>query len=68
MWLANARVVETLALALAARAVPREGTFAASLAATMCNLRLLCIVAERMLPPPPRNIARRVLACLIERA
>ena len=68
VWLANARVVETLALALAARAVPREGTFAASLAATMCDLRLLCMVAERMLPPPPRNIARRALACLVERA
>ena len=68
VWLANARVVETLALALAARAVPREGTFAASLAATMCDLKLLCIVAERMLPPPPRNIGRRALACLVERA
>jgi len=66
VWLANARVVETLALALAARAVPLEGTFAASLAATMCDLKLLRIVAERMLPPPPRVCARRALACLVE--
>ena len=66
VWLANARVVETLALALAARAVPREGTFAALLASTMCDLKLLRIVAERMLPPPPRACARRALACLIE--
>lgn len=66
-WLANARVVETLALALASRAVPREGTFAASLAATMCDLKLLRIVAERMLPPPPRVYADRALACFVER-
>ena len=57
----------TLALALASRAVPREGTFAASLAATMCDLKLLRIVAERMLPPPPRVCANRALACLVER-
>ena len=67
VWLANARVVETLALALASRAVPAEGTFAASLAATMCDLKLLRIVAERMLPPPPRVYAGRALACLVER-
>lgn len=67
VWLANARVVETLALALASRAVPREGTFAASLAATMCDLKLLRIVAERMLPPPARVCANRALACLVER-
>ena len=67
VWLANARVVETLALALASRAVPREGTFAASLAATMCDLKLLRLVAERMLPPPARVCANRALACLVER-
>ena len=66
VWLANARVVETLALALAARAVPREGTFAAALAATLCDLKLLRVVAERMLPPRPRECARRALACLFE--
>ena len=65
-WLANARVIETLALALVARAAPREGTFAASLAATMCDLKLLRIVAERMLPPAPRVVAQRALACLFE--
>ena len=64
-WLANARVVETLALSLAARAVPHEGTFASSLAATMCDLKLLRVVAERMLPPPSRVVARRALSCYI---
>lgn len=66
VWLANARVVETLALALVAHAVPHEGTFAASLAAVFCDLKLLRIVAERMLPPPPRVGSQRALACLIE--
>jgi hypothetical protein len=65
VWLANARVVETLALALAARAVPRDA-FAASLASALCDLKLLRIVAERMLPPPPRAVAHRALACLLE--
>lgn len=68
VWLANARVVETLALALAARAAPREGTFAAALAATLCDLKLLRVVAERMLPPRPRECARRALSCLFETA
>jgi hypothetical protein len=66
VWLANARVVETLALALVAHAVLHEGTFAASLAAAMCDLKLLRVVAERMLPPPPRIGAHRALACYTE--
>lgn len=65
VWLANLRVVETLALALAARAVPRDA-FATSLASALCDLKLLRIVSERMLPPPPRAVAHRALACLIE--
>ena len=66
VWLANARVVETLALALVAHAVPHEGTFAASLAAALCDLKLLRVVAERMLPPPPHIGAQRALACYTE--
>jgi len=65
-WLANARVVETIALALVAHAVPCKGTFAASLAAALCDLKLLRVVAERMLPPPPRIGAHRALACYTE--
>jgi hypothetical protein len=63
--LANLRVVETLALALAARAVPRDA-FSASLASALCDLKLLRIVAEHMLPPRPRAVAHRALACLLE--
>ena len=66
VWRAGARVVETLAVALASGAAPRSA-FARALSAALCDLKLLRIVAERMLPPEPRPSAcARVLSVLVE--
>jgi hypothetical protein len=69
-WQAGGRVVVTLALALTANAVPRAGTFAAALASALCDMKLLRIVAERLvLPTPPVRPSGppRALGILIER-
>jgi hypothetical protein len=67
-WQAGGRVVVTLALALAARAVPSPGTFAAALTSALRDLKLLRIVAERLAPPTHLAAAApRALGVLLER-
>jgi hypothetical protein len=67
VWQANARVFETIALALVFRgAAPRAG-FPALLAETLCDMKLLRIVAESAaLPAPKIGAWPRAISVLIE--
>jgi hypothetical protein len=65
-WQAGGRVIVTLALALAARAQPTPGTFAAALASALCDLKLLRVVAGR-LAPAAADCGPRALGVLVER-
>jgi hypothetical protein len=64
-WQANDRVVEALALALWRGARPNEGTFAASLAGVLCDLKLLRIVAACMPRPRPGAAEARAVTILL---
>jgi hypothetical protein len=65
VWQARDKVLATLALALASRAVPQT-PFAAALATALCDLKLLRVVAERMRLPEPLRGPRRAISLLVE--
>jgi hypothetical protein len=70
VWQANARVFETIALALvygAARGAAPLAGFPALVAATLCDMKLLRIVAESAaLPAPKIGAWPRAISVLIE--
>ena len=65
-WQPRRRVIATLALALASRAEPKTA-FAAALATALCDLKLLRLVAARMLPPEPKEVHPRAVSLLVEK-
>ena len=65
-WQPRRRVIATLALALASRAEPKTA-FASALATALCDLKLLRLVAARMLPPEPKDVHPRAVSLLVER-
>jgi hypothetical protein len=65
VWQARDKVLATLALALASRAVPQT-PFAAALATALCDLKLLRVVAGRMRLPEPLRGPRRAISLLVE--
>jgi hypothetical protein len=70
VWHAYARVVATLAMALGG--IQRgpcgpKTEFAAAMATALCDMKLLEVVAKRMLPPAPKvGNCTRVLSVLVE--
>jgi hypothetical protein len=64
VWQARGGIIETLALALASRAVPKTA-FAAALATALCDLKLLRVVAARMRPPEPKTALPRAISLLV---
>ena len=65
-WQPRRRVIATLALALASRAEPKTA-FASALASALCDLKLLRLVAARMLPPEPKEVHPRAVSLLVEK-
>ena len=65
-WQARRTVIATLALALASRAEPKTA-FASALATALCDLKLLRVVAARMLPSEPEEVQPRAVSLLVER-
>ena len=70
VWHAYARVVATLAMALGGIHRGPGGPkteFAAAMATALCDMKLLEVVAKRMLPPAPKvGNCTRVLSVLVE--
>ena len=64
VWQARGGIIETLALALACRAVPKTA-FAAALATALCDLKLLRVVAARMRPPEAKTALPRAISLLV---
>ena len=66
VWQARGKMLATLALALASRAVPKTA-FAAALATALSDLKLLRVVAERFRPPEAMPAMPRAISLLVQR-